>query len=221
MHSLNINFYINFEISSSVKPVVDFIISIGISFSNNFFATDWIPSFILLMMFYTTIAGWLLYYCYAYINGSLANLDVAEVGNFFGALTANPGKQILCMAIGVVFSFTVVGIGLQKGVEKITKVMMLLLLLLIVVLAIHSVALPGSSAGVKFYLLPDFSKMKDSGFTEVIFAAMGQAFFTLSLGIGAMEIFGSYIDKKFTLTGESLKIILLDTFVAITSGLII
>ena len=175
----------------------------------------------LLMMFYTTIAGWLLYYCYAYINGSLANLDVAEVGNFFGALTANPGKQILWMAIGVVFSFTVVGIGLQKGVEKITKVMMILLLLLIVVLAIHSVLIPGSSAGVKFYLLPDFSKMKESGFSEVIFAAMGQAFFTLSLGIGAMEIFGSYIDKKFTLTGESLKIILLDTFVAITSGLII
>ncbi len=175
----------------------------------------------ILMMFYTTIAGWLLYYCFANITGAFGNLDAAGIENFFGSLTANPVKQFIWMAIGVVLSFVIVGIGLQKGVEKITKIMMLLLLALMVILAVHSITLPGGSAGMKFYLLPDFSKITESGFSEVIFAAMGQAFFTLSLGIGGMEIFGSYIGKEYTLSGESLKIICLDTFVAITSGLII
>lgn len=174
-----------------------------------------------LMFFYTTIAGWLLYYCFANITGAFSGLDTKGVESFFGSLTANPGQQIFWMALVTILSFVVVGIGLKNGVEKITKVMMLLLFGLIVILAIHSITIPGSSKGLKFYLLPDFSKVTESGFTEVIFAAMGQAFFTLSLGIGSMEIFGSYIDKKYSLTGESLRIIILDTFVAITSGLII
>ena len=174
-----------------------------------------------LMMFYATISGWLLYYCFASLTGKFQGLDTAAVGAFFGSLTANPSTQFLWMAIAVVLSFVIVGIGLEKGVEKITKVMMILLILLIVVLAVNSLLLPGSSEGIKFYLLPDFSKVTESGFGEVVFAAMGQAFFTLSLGIGSMEIFGSYIDKKYSLTGEAGRIILLDTFVAIMSGLII
>ena len=174
-----------------------------------------------LMFFYTTIAGWLLYYCFSNITGAFSGLDAKGVENFFGSLTANPGQQIFWMALVTILSFVIVGIGLKNGVEKITKVMMSLLLVLIVILAIHSITLKGSSEGLKFYLLPDFSKVTESGFSEVIFAAMGQAFFTLSLGIGSMEIFGSYIDKKYSLTGESLKIIILDTFVAIASGLII
>lgn len=175
----------------------------------------------ILMFFYTTIAGWLLYYCFSNITGAFSGLDAKGVENFFGALTANPGQQIFWMALVTILSFVIVGIGLKNGVEKITKVMMSLLLVLIVILAIHSITLKGSSEGLKFYLLPDFSKVTESGFSEVIFAAMGQAFFTLSLGIGSMEIFGSYIDKKYSLTGESLRIIILDTFVAIASGLII
>ena len=174
-----------------------------------------------LMMFYTTITGWLLYYCYANIAGMFTGMDANAVGNFFGELTLNPGKQTFWMAGSVILGFAIVAIGLQNGVEKITKVMMILLLALILVLAIHSITIPGSSEGLKFYLLPDFSKITESGFGEVVFAAMGQAFFTLSLGIGSMEIFGSYIDKKHTLTGESARIIILDTFVAIMSGLII
>ena len=174
-----------------------------------------------LMMFYTTITGWLLYYCYANIAGMFTGMDANAVGNFFGELTLNPGKQTFWMAGSVILGFAIVAIGLQNGVEKITKVMMLLLLALILVLAVHSITIPGSSEGLKFYLLPDFSKITESGFGEVVFAAMGQAFFTLSLGIGSMEIFGSYIDKKHTLTGESTRIIILDTFVAIMSGLII
>ena len=174
-----------------------------------------------LMFFYTTIAGWLLYYCFANMTGTFSGLDASGVDQVFGNLTSNPGKQIFWMALVTIFSFIVVGIGLKNGVEKITTVMMSLLLILIVILAINSITLKGSSAGLKFYLLPDFSKVTESGFGEVIFAAMGQAFFTLSLGIGSMEIFGSYIDKKYSLTGESLRIIILDTFVAIASGLII
>ena len=154
-------------------------------------------------------------------TGTFSGLDASGVDQVFGNLTSNPGKQIFWMALVTIFSFVVVGIGLKNGVEKITKVMMSLLLVLIVVLAINSITLKGSSEGLKFYLLPDFSKVTESGFGEVIFAAMGQAFFTLSLGIGSMEIFGSYIDKKYSLTGESLRIIILDTFVAIASGLII
>lgn len=175
----------------------------------------------LLMMFYTAITGWLLYYCYASATGAFSGLDTAGVNNFFGGLLSNPLQQTFWMILAVVLGFVVVGMGLNKGVENITKVMMFCLLILILILAVHSLTLPGSSAGLKFYLLPDFSKVTDSGFGEVVFAAMGQAFFTLSLGIGAMEIFGSYINKNHTLTGESVRIIILDTFVALTSGLII
>ena len=124
------------------------------------------------MMFYTTITGWLLYYCYANIAGMFTGMDANAVGNFFGELTLNPGKQTFWMACSVILGFAIVAIGLQNGVEKITKVMMLLLLALILVLAVHSITIPGSSEGLKFYLLPDFSKITESGFGEVVFAAM-------------------------------------------------
>lgn len=175
----------------------------------------------ILMMFYTTVTGWLLAYCFASGGGSFNGLDAAGVETYFNQLLANPLRQILWMVLAVILGFSVTGLGLRGGVEKITKIMMSCLLVLIVILAVHSVLIPGGGEGVKFYLLPDFSKVTESGFGEVIFAAMGQAFFTLSLGIGAMEIFGSYIDKKQSLTGESIRIIVLDTFVAIMSGLII
>ncbi len=175
----------------------------------------------LLMMFYTTITGWLLYYCYASLTGTFSGLDTAGINVFFGKLLANPLQQAFWMILAVIIGFTIVGIGLEKGVENITKVMMACLLVLILILAVHSLTISGSREGVKFYLLPDISKARESGFGEMVFAAMGQAFFTLSLGIGSMEIFGSYIEKKHTLTGESIRIIILDTFVALTSGLII
>ena len=175
----------------------------------------------LLMMFYTTITGWLLYYCYVSAAGGFSGLDPAGVGVFFSGLMADPLRQAFWMILAVAAGFIVVGIGLEKGVENITKVMMGCLLVLILILAAHSLTLPGSGSGVKFYLLPDISKAVESGLGETVFAAMGQAFFTLSLGIGSMEIFGSYIGKEHTLTGESIRIIILDTFVAITSGLII
>ena len=174
-----------------------------------------------LMMFYTTVTGWLLAYFVYMVKGDFAGLDAAGVGEFFNGVLSDPLGQTLWMILAVVLGFAVVGRGLRGGVEKITKIMMLCLLGIMVILAIHSILIPGSSEGLKFYLLPDFGKMVESGIGEVIFAAMGQAFFTLSLGIGAMTIFGSYIDKKQSLTGESVRIIALDTFVAIMSGLII
>ncbi len=174
-----------------------------------------------LMMFYTTVTGWLLSYFVYTIKGDFTGLDAAGVGNFFNGVLGNPLSQSLWMILAVVIGFAVVGRGLRGGVEKITKIMMCCLLAIMVILAVHSITIPGASAGLKFYLLPDFGKMVESGIGEVIFAAMGQAFFTLSLGIGAMAIFGSYIGKQQTLTGESVRIIALDTFVAIMSGLII
>ena len=174
-----------------------------------------------LMMFYTTVTGWLLSYFVYTIKGDFTGLDAAGVGNFFNGVLGNPISQSLWMILAVVIGFAVVGRGLRGGVEKITKIMMCCLLAIMVILAVHSITIPGASAGLKFYLLPDFGKMVESGIGEVIFAAMGQAFFTLSLGIGAMAIFGSYIGKQQTLTGESVRIIALDTFVAIMSGLII
>ncbi len=174
-----------------------------------------------LMMFYTTVTGWLLAYFFYTAKGSFVGLDADQIGGFFGNVLANPVDQTLWMILAVVIGFLIVGQGLRKGVEKITKIMMLCLLAIMTILAINSILIPGSSAGLKFYLLPDFGKMVETGIGTVIFAAMGQAFFTLSIGIGTMAIFGSYINKKQTLTGESVRIIALDTFVAIMSGLII
>ncbi len=175
----------------------------------------------LLMMYYTTITGWLLSYCWHYLAGDLANLTQKEVSSYFGALLANPLSQTFWMAIAVFGGFAIVSSGLQKGVESITKKMMLGLFFLIVVLAVHSIMLPGGGEGLAFYLKPSLKNIREAGLSNVVFAAMGQAFFTLSLGIGAMSIFGSYIGKDHSLTGESIRVIILDTFVAFTSGLII
>ncbi|MDO4554212.1 MAG: sodium-dependent transporter [Lachnospiraceae bacterium] len=177
----------------------------------------------LLMMFYTMVAGWMMYYCFRCIRGDFTNqtLDAAVVGERFNDMLSSPGTLTLWMVLAVLVSFSICACGVQKGVERITKVMMMSLLALIVVLAVHSIRLPGAAEGVKFYLVPDFQKMKDTGIGDVVFGAMSQAFFTLSLGIGAMAIFGSYLDKDRSLTGEAMSIGFLDTFVALMAGMII
>ena len=175
----------------------------------------------LLMMFYTTVAGWMLYYFYQMLTGKFTGKDAAQVGGMFQEMLDSPGVLTTVMAIIVVAGILICSMGLQKGVERITKIMMSLLLVIIIILAVHSLTLEGGMEGLKFYLLPDFARMAEVGIWETITAAMNQAFFTLSLGIGAMAIFGSYIDKNHTLLGESVNIAILDTFVAIVSGLII
>lgn len=175
----------------------------------------------LLMMFYTTVAGWMLYYFYLMLTGKFTGKNQEEVAGLFQEMLESPAVLITVMAIVVVAGILICSLGLQKGVERITKVMMTLLLLIIVVLAIRGVTLPGGGEGLKFYLLPDVARMRDVGIVETITAAMNQAFFTLSLGLGSMAIFGSYLDKKRTLLGESVNIAILDTFVALVSGLII
>lgn len=175
----------------------------------------------LLMMFYTTVAGWMLYYFYLMLTGKFTGKNQEEVAGLFQKMLESPAVLTTVMAIVVVAGILTCSLGLQKGVERITKVMMTLLILIIVVLAIRGVTLSGGAEGLKFYLLPDVQKMKDVGIAEIITAAMNQAFFTLSLGIGSMAIFGSYLDKNRTLLGESLNIAILDTFVALVSGLII
>ena len=175
----------------------------------------------LLMMFYTTIAGWMLYYMVKMAAGKFNGLNAEEIGTAFGAMTQNPGVMTLFMVIVVVLCFGVCAMGLQRGVERITKVMMICLLFMMLILAVNSVALKGAGEGLKFYLLPDFSKVQENGIWNVLYAAMGQSFFTLSLGIGALAIFGSYIGKERRLTGEAVSIMALDTFVALVAGLII
>lgn len=174
-----------------------------------------------LMMFYTTVSGWLFAYFAAMAKGDLVGLDPAGVGAYFGGMLGNPVTMIFWMVVSTLLGLGIVAIGLQKGVEKITKYMMGSLLAVMLVLVVKSVSLPGAGEGLKFYLLPDFGRLHDAGLWNAIYAAMGQAFFTLSLGIGSMAIFGSYIGKARTLTGESINIVALDTFVALMSGLII
>ena len=172
----------------------------------------------ILMMFYTTVAGWMLYYFYQMLTGKFTGKDGDQVAELFQGMLDNPLVLCIVMIIIVTTGILLCSLGLQKGVERITKVMMVLLLFIIVVLAVRSMTLEGGGEGLKFYLLPDIGKMKDVGILETITAAMNQAFFTLSLGIGAMAIFGSYIDKKHTLLKESVNIAVLDTFVAFVSG---
>ena len=175
-----------------------------------------------LMMYYTTVSGWMLSYFVKFITGSFkSGMDADAVGGAFSNLLANPVEMAVFMAITVVAGFIVCSFGLQNGLERISKIMMSALLVLIIVLAVHSLVLPGSGEGLRFYLLPDFKRAADVGIGKVITEAMNQAFFTLSLGIGAMEIFGSYMPNGRTLTGESVRICGLDTFVALMSGLII
>ena len=175
----------------------------------------------LLMMFYTTIAGWMVQYFIKMMTGEFEGKDTAAVAGVFSDMLAKPGTMTFFMIIVVVGCLAISGKGLQNGVVKLTKVMMLHLLALMLILAVRSVTLDGASEGLSFYLAPDFHKVVEYGLFDTIFAAMGQAFFTLSLGIGAIAIFGSYIDKSRSLTGEAVLVTLLDTFVALIAGLII
>lgn len=175
----------------------------------------------LLMMFYTTIGGWMVAYLIKMATGQFEGLDTEGVSMAFSDMLGHPLPMAVFMILVVVACFLICAKGLQKGVEKITKVMMLLLLGLLVVLAIRSVTLPEASTGLKFYLMPNFSNLVEYGLGEAIFAAMGQAFFTLSLGIGAMAIFGSYLDRNRSLTGEAVYVTALDTSVALLAGLVI
>ena len=175
----------------------------------------------LLMMYYTTVAGWMLGYFYKFLTGDFTGMETSAVDGVFSSMQGNAGEMTVYMVIIVLAGFLVCSFGLQKGLERISKWMMLALLGLIVVLAVHSCTLPGSIEGVKFYLLPDFDRAIEAGLGNVITAAMNQSFFTLSLGIAAMEIFGSYMAKDHTLTGEAVRICCLDTFVALMSGMII
>ena len=176
----------------------------------------------MLMMYYTTVSGWMVTYFYKFITGEFVSGMIAEeAGNVFANLLSDPVQMAFWMISIVVAGFLVCSQGLQNGLEKISKGMMSALLVLIIVLAVHSFVLPGAGEGVKFYLIPSIDTVRDVGFGNVIAAAMNQAFFTLSLGVAAMEIFGSYMNKDFTLAGEGVRICALDTFVAIMSGLII
>ena len=175
----------------------------------------------MLMMYYTTVSGWMLGYFFKFATGAFNGLAGDAIDGVFGAMLASPGEMAAWMVVTVLAGFLVCSLGLQNGLERVTKVMMLGLLGLILVLAVNSLLLPGAGEGVKFYLLPDFGRAMEQGLGSVITAAMNQAFFTLSLGVAAMEIFGSYMSKDHTLTGEAIRICCLDTFVAMMSGLII
>lgn len=175
----------------------------------------------LLMMFYTTVGGWMAAYIFKTLTGEFKGLDSDGVAAVFNDMLARPGCMTFWMVLVVLLSFFICSLGLQKGVERITKAMMSCLFLILLILCIRSVTLPGASEGLRFYLIPDFARFTENGVGNTIFAAMGQAFFTLSLGIGAMAIFGSYIGKDRTLTGETINICLLDTLVAFLAGLII
>ncbi len=171
----------------------------------------------LLMMFYSSVTGWILYYFVSFLRGGMTGISSEASSKLFGNMLSNPAVMVGFMAIVVVLGFLILSFGLQKGVERVTKYMMLALFALMIILAIHSFTLDGAKEGLTFYLKPDISKING----DVIVGAMNQAFFTLSLGIGSMAIFGSYIGKERSLMGESVNILLLDTFVAITAGLII
>lgn len=175
----------------------------------------------LLMMFYTTVAGWMLYYFYLTSTGKFVGLNTDGVANVFSEMLQKPVTMTICMLIIVVVGFFICSIGLQNGLEKVTKVMMVALLAIMVILAINSFFMKGAKEGLSFYLIPSIKRAKAAGIGNTAVGAMNQAFFTLSIGIGAMAIFGSYIGKDRSLLGESITIAALDTFVAITSGLII
>lgn len=175
----------------------------------------------LLMMFYTVVSGWMLQYFVGMASGSFVGLDNAGVENFFNSMLGDGKTLILYMGIVVVAGFIICSFSLEKGLERVTKVMMLALLAIMIILAVNSIFMDGGSEGLKFYLLPDLERMKNVGIGNVIVAAMNQSFFTLSLGMGAMAIFGSYLNKDRALMGEAVNVAVLDTFVALTSGLII
>lgn len=175
-----------------------------------------------LMMYYTTVSGWMVAYFYKFVTGEFkAGMDVDATGSVFSDLLADPKQMGFWMILTVIVGFIVCSRGLQNGLERISKIMMTALLVLIVVLAVHSITLSGAGEGLRFYLIPNLSTVEKVGIGNVISAAMNQAFFTLSLGVAAMEIFGSYMSKDHALAGEGVRICALDTFVAVMSGLII
>lgn len=176
----------------------------------------------LLMMYYTTVSGWMISYCFEFLTGTFQpGMASEEVSSVFGNMLASPLKMGFWMVLTVVVGFLVCSRGLQNGLEKVSKVMMCALLILIVILAIHSFTLSGAAEGLSFYLVPNLDTVRSVGLGSVIAAAMNQSFFTLSLGVAAMEIFGSYMSRDNTLAGEGIRICALDTFVAIMAGLII
>ncbi len=175
----------------------------------------------ILMMFYTTVAGWMVQYFFQEIRGTFVGLDPDGVANVFSQSLENPAMQVGFMGLVVLMGCFVNMRGLQAGLERVTKVMMIALIIIMMILAVNSLFLPGASEGIRYLLIPDFKRMQEAGIWNVIAAAMNQSFFTLSVGIGSMAIFGSYIGRERSLFGESVNVVLLDTFVAICSGLII
>lgn len=175
----------------------------------------------LLMMFYTCVSGWMLHYFVATAFGNFTGLSSEQVGEYFNSFLGDPVQMVIYMTIVVIAGFAICSMGVQKGLERVTKVMMLALLAIMIILAVNSILMEGGREGLKFYLVPDVNRMKEIGIGNVIVGAMNQSFFTLSLGIGAMAIFGSYIGKERRLLGESINIAALDTLVAFSSGLII
>ena len=175
----------------------------------------------LLMMYYTTVSGWMINYFTKFVTGAFEAVDQNSIDAVFSDTLASPLQSCIFMGLTVIFGIAVCAMGIRKGIERITTIMMVCLLALIVILAINSICLPDAKKGLSFYLLPDFSRAVKTGIFDVVMAAMNQSFFTLSLGIAAMEIFGSYMSDDHTLTSEALRICILDTFVALMSGLII
>ena len=175
----------------------------------------------LLMMFYTTITGWMLSYCWYALRGSLSGLTPEQIGQFFTSTLLDPYSMAGWMGLAVLIGTLVCMAGLRRGVERVTKIMMACLFLIILILVVRAVTLPGAQEGIRFYLMPNLDHLFEQGVGTVVFAAMGQAFFTLSVGIGSMAIFGSYIGKERSLTGEALGILGMDTMVALLAGLLI
>ena len=175
----------------------------------------------MLMMYYTTVAGWMAYYCFRSFRGDFVEASADFINNDFSEMLGNTPVLAAWTILICVIGFAICFFGIQNGVEKVTKFMMSALLILMVILAVHSVFLKGAGEGIRFYLVPDFKNMAEQGIGNVIFAAMSQAFFTLSIGIGAMLIFGSYIERDRSLTGEACTVTALDTFVALMAGFII
>lgn len=175
----------------------------------------------LLMMFYTMVCGWMINYAFKMATGKIINLDTDGISNVFQNMLSNTGEMVLFTVIAIVIAFGICALGLNNGVEKITKIIMILLLILMVIMAVNSLMLEKASEGLKYYLVPNFSNLTKYGLGRSIFEAMSHAFFTLSLGIGSMEIFGSYLNKDRKLTNEALSVAILDTLIALTAGLII
>ena len=175
----------------------------------------------LLMMFYNMVCGWMINYVFKMGTGKISHLDVDGISDVFQNMLSNASEMVLFTIISILISFGICALGLNNGVEKITKVIMILLLALMIVMAVNSLTLKNASEGLKYYLVPNFKNLTKYGLGTSIFEAMSHAFFTLSLGIGAMEIFGSYLNKDRKLTNEALSVAILDTLIAFVAGLII